>query len=83
MKNRNWALVTVLQDPIQAEILRGLLEAQGIIIHIVREGYQAAFGIANQASVRIELLAPDDQVEEARQILNDYNAGKFYSEDEA
>jgi len=83
MKNRNWALVTVLQDPIQAEILRGLLEAQGIIIHIVREGYQAAFGIANQASVRIELLAPDDQVEEARQILNDYNAGKFYSDDEA
>ena len=82
MKNQKWALVSILQDPIQAEILRGLLEAQGITIHIVREGYQAAYGIANQASVRIEILAPENQVEEAKQILDDYNAGKFYSDDE-
>ena len=82
MKDRKWELVTVLQDPIQAEILRGLLEAQGITIHIVREGYQAAMGIANQASVHIELLAPNDQVDEARQILDDYNAGKFYQDDD-
>lgn len=83
MSNRKWALVTVLQDPIQAEILKGFLEAQGITIHIVREGYQTAFGIANQASVRIEILSPDDQVEEAQQIVADYDAGKFYSENES
>jgi len=83
MNKRKWELVTVLQDPIQAEIIRGLLEAQGITIHIVREGYQAAMGIANQASVRIEILAPNDQVVEARQVINDYNAGKFYTEDES
>ena len=82
MKNHRWELVTVIQDPIQAEILKGLLEAQGITIHIVREGYQAAMGIANQASVRIELLAPDNQVEDARQIIEDYNAGKFYTDEE-
>ncbi|NIV10496.1 MAG: hypothetical protein GWN62_04115 [Aliifodinibius sp.] len=81
MKKHKWALVTSLNDPIQAEILRGLLEAQGITIHIVREGYQAAMGIANQASVRIEILARDDQVAEAKQIINDYNAGKFYQDD--
>jgi len=79
---QKWALVTILQDPIQAEILRGLLEAQGLTIHIVREGYQAAMGIANQASVRIEILAPQNQVDEAKQVLEDYNSGKFYAEDE-
>jgi hypothetical protein len=82
MKSQKWSLVTILQDPIQAEILRGLLEAQGITIHIVREGYQAAMGIANQASVRIEILAPEDQVLEAKQIVDDYDAGKFYPNDE-
>ena len=82
MKNHKWELVTILQDPIQAEIIKGFLEAQGITIHIVREGYQAAFGIANQASVRIEILAPDHQVEDAKQIINDYNAGKYYTDEE-
>jgi hypothetical protein len=77
MSDRKWELVTFVNDPIQAEILKGLLEAQGVTIHIVREGYQAAFGIANQPSVRIELLAPNDQAEEAKQIIADYNAGKF------
>ena len=51
------------------------------MIHIVREGYQAVYGITGQASVRIELLAPNDQAEEARQIVMDYNAGKFESDD--
>lgn len=77
MSDRKWELVTYVNDPIQAEILKGLLEAQGVMIHIVREGYQAAYGIANQPSVRIELLAPNDQAEEAKQIIADYNAGKF------
>lgn len=80
MSDRKWELVAFVNNPIQAEILKGLLEAQGVMIHIVREGYQAVYGIANQPSVRIELLAPNDQVAEARQIIEDYNAGKFEGE---
>lgn len=81
MTDRKWELVAVVHDALQAEILKGLLEAQEIMIHIVREGYQAVYGITGQASVRIELLAPNDQAEEARQIVMDYNAGKFESDD--
>ena len=69
--------VTRVNDPIQAEILRGLMEAQGIMINIVREGYQAAYGLANQPGTQIELLAPTSQVEEARKIIREYNEGKF------
>ena len=58
MSDRKWELVTMVNDPIQAEILKGLLEAQGVMIHIVREGYQAAYGIANQPSVHIEDPGP-------------------------
>lgn len=81
MSDRKWELVTALHDPILAEILKGLLEAQGITVHIVREGYQAAFGIANQPSVHIEILAPNDQIEEARQVIDDFNTGKFEAAD--
>ena len=82
MNDQKWEFVTSVQDPIFAEILKGLLEAQGIMVHIVREGYQAAYGFANQASVNIELLAPTNQVEEARKIIQDYNEGKFIGTNE-
>jgi hypothetical protein len=77
MSNQKWEFITRVSDPIQSEILKGLLEAQGITVHIVREGYQAAYGFANQASVNIELLAPTSQVEEARKIIKEYYAGDF------
>jgi hypothetical protein len=77
MTEQKWELVEVVNDALVAEILKGLLEAQGIMVNIVREGYQAAFGITGQMSVRIELLAPSDQVEQAKQVIADYHAGKF------
>jgi hypothetical protein len=77
MTEQKWELVEVVNDALVAEILKGLLEAQGIMVNIVREGYQTAFGITGQMSVRIELLAPTDQVEQARQVIADFHAGKF------
>lgn len=77
MSERHWSLVETLHDPIQAEILRGLLEAQDFTVHIVREGYQAAYGLANQPSIKIELMVPNDQVAAAKQVLDDYYSGKF------
>ena len=77
MTDRKWVLIEVVNDAIQAEILRGLLEAQGVTVNVVREGYQAAFGITGQMGVRIELLAPSDQLELAQQVITDYNTGNF------
>lgn len=77
MNDRKWELVEVVNDAIFAEILKGLLEAQGVMVNIVREGYQAAFGITGQMGVRIEILAPSDQLQLAKQIIADYKAGKY------
>lgn len=77
MTDRKWVLVEVVNDAIQAEILKGLLEAQGVTINIIREGYQAALGISGQMGVHIELMAPSDQVDSAKQVIQDYHDGKF------
>jgi hypothetical protein len=77
MAEKSWELVEVVNDALLAEIFKGLLEAQGVMVNIVREGYQAAYGITGQVGVRIEILAPSDQVEFARQVIADYHAGKF------
>lgn len=77
MQDRKWVLVEVVNDALVAEILKGLLEAQGVMVNIVREGYQAALGITGQMGVRIEILAPSDQADQARQVIADFHAGKF------
>lgn len=77
MTERKWVLVEVVNDAILAEILKGLLEAQGVTVNVIREGYQAAMGISGQMGVRIELMAPSDQVELAKQVIQDYNSGNF------
>jgi hypothetical protein len=77
MTERKWVLIEVVNDAIQAEILKGLLEAQGVMVNIVREGYQTAFGISGQMGVRIEIMAPSDQTELAKQVIADYHTGKF------
>ena len=62
---------------IQAEIIRGFLEAQGLSVLISREGYQSAIGISGPPAAFIEILVPNDQVADAKNILDDYHSGNL------
>lgn len=77
MNDRQWEVVRKALDGVQAEILRGLLEAQGITVHISREGYQSAYGLTSFPLTNIEILVPAEQAEKAAKILADYDSGKF------
>jgi hypothetical protein len=77
MDNHEWVSIEQATDTGEAEILRGLLEAQGFLVYISTEGYQSAIGITNYPSANIEILVPKDQAEEAKQTLRDYYEGKF------
>lgn len=81
MTDRKWELVAVVQNPALADILQGLLEANQIMTHVVREGYQSAIGIGSQPSVRIEILSPNDQADQARRLIDDYNSGRLESDE--
>jgi hypothetical protein len=82
MTKRRWKKIAQLTDTTEAEVLKGLLEAQGFLVQISRESYQSVYGITGQSSVNIHLLVPDDQVEDATRILKDFYDGKFINEDE-
>jgi hypothetical protein len=77
MNNHEWVKIEQAPDAIQAEVLRGLLEAQGFQVFISKEGYQSAIGITGYPSANIEILVPNNQAEEAKKILRDYYEGKF------
>ncbi len=76
-ENRDWIEIHEVSDQIQANILKGLLEAQGVTVNISQEGYQQAIGLSGLPGMMVKLYVPDDQVQQAQQVLNDFYAGNY------
>jgi hypothetical protein len=80
MTQPHWEVVDEVAGDIQAEIIRGLLEAQEISVWLSQEGAGRVYGLGLGVLGRVQILVPSDASERARVILEDYYAGKFESE---
>lgn len=67
---------------IEAEILRGLLEANGINVWLSHESAGKVIGLSVGPLGQVDLMVPADQAEEAKKILDDYHAGRLMDLDE-
>lgn len=63
--------IAVLNDPIQAEVMRGLLEAQGIKVMLSKEAASTVYGLTAGAFSEVEVFVPESQAEEAKRIINE------------
>lgn len=77
MTEEEWVFVDRAQGQLQAEIIKGLLEAQGITVWLNQEGAAHAYAIEIGSLGTVEILVPTSMVEKARQILDEYNRGDF------
>ena len=78
MDNENWQVVEEVAGDLQAELIRGLLEAQGIQVLLSQEGIaHYAFSLTVGPLSVVQVLVPTSQVEAAQAILDDYRKGKF------
>jgi hypothetical protein len=77
MPDEEWVYVDQVQGQLQAEIIKGLLEAQGIQVWLNQEGAAHAYAIEIGSLGSVEILVPSSQVEKARQIMAEYNRGDF------
>jgi hypothetical protein len=78
----NWEVVEEVYGELQAEMLRGLLEAQGISVILNQEGAGRAYGINVGPLGQVQILVPSHAIQEARQVLEKYYAGSFETDDE-
>lgn len=76
-------LVTVdkVSGELQAEIIRGLLEAQGIPVMLSQEGAARAIGVNIGPFGEVEILVAEDHADRAFQVLAEYRAGVFASQE--
>jgi hypothetical protein len=82
MNNIEWEVVDEVPGDLTAEILKGLLEAQGIPVLLSQEGLgHSAIAITVGSLGRVQMLVPPQMVERARQVLKDYQNGVFEKEE--
>jgi len=60
---------------LQGEMIRGLLEAQGIPVMLSEESAARAIGISIPAMGTVKVIVPEDFAAVARQMLDEYFSG--------
>jgi hypothetical protein len=77
MTEPTWEDIAVFQNELQANLVNGLLQAQGIITLLNQEGAGRAYGLTLGRLGGIHLLVPQHQASQALQVLADYEAGAY------
>jgi hypothetical protein len=77
MAEEEWILVDKVQGQLQGELLKGLLEAQGITVWLNQEGAAHAYAVSVGTFGTVEILVPTSEVEQAHQVLDAYYRGDF------
>lgn len=74
MGEDHWELVYEASGQLEAEMLRGLLEAQGLTVFLSMEGAGHAFALTVGPLGLVQVLVPDSQAEEALEIVQSYQS---------
>lgn len=82
MSEEKWELVTEVSGELQANLLRNLLEAQGIKVFLNQEGAGKAYGLTVGPLGEVQVLVPEKQSQKARQIVDEYYAGSLEEKEE-
>ena len=78
MTEVEWEVVSEIAGAFQAEILRGLLEAQGIPVLLSQEGLgHSVYSLTVGPLGRVQILVPSELLNRARRVLSDYENGLF------
>ena len=82
MHEKEWVVVKEVFGSAEAEILRGLLEAQEIQVVLSQEGAgHDIYPVTIGALGRVQVMVPEDQREQALEILREVDAGEFEESD--
>lgn len=77
MSSDQWTLLCEMPGQLQAQILRGLLEAQGIsVVLLSQEGVGDAYALTVGPLGLVPILVPHGDLERAHEILDAYFAGE-------
>ncbi len=71
----NLVVIDTVSGMLEAEILRGLLEAAGVRVELSHEAALSAYALGVGRMARVDLMVRSDQKELASQVLEEYRSG--------
>jgi hypothetical protein len=78
----NYSVVATASGKLEADIIKGMLEAQGVETMLSYEAAATAYGLGVGRLARVEILVREEQIAEAEAILEDYQSGKYAEENQ-
>jgi hypothetical protein len=72
MGEDHWEPVYEAYGQLEAEMVRGLLEAQGIMVFLSQEGAGHAFALTVGPMGLVQVLVPESQIDLALEIIQSY-----------
>jgi len=72
MDNYDWEIVDQVAGELQAELIRGILEAKDIKVVLSQEGVGHVYAMNIGLFGRVQVLVPKEDSSRAKQILSQY-----------
>ena len=73
--------VETVSGLLEAEILRGLLEAAGVMVELSHEAALSAYSLGVGRMARVDVMVRAEQEDLAREVLQAYRAGTLDTPD--
>jgi hypothetical protein len=71
-----WERLTEVQGRLEAELIESYLEANGVDVELVQESVgHSAFPVMVDGLGRVQVFVPKEKVQEAHDLLKEYNEG--------
>ena len=75
--DERWTVLDEIPGKLQAEIVRGLLEAQGIAVHLTQEGAGRALGLTVAPLGVVQVLVQQKEYSAVKKIYTDFLDGVY------
>ena len=78
-----WVSVFSAAGLLEADMLKAFLEAQGLQVFLSQESVGKTLGLSAGRLGEVEVLVPEEQVVDAKRLIDEIEDGKFYDIDYA
>lgn len=73
----SYEVVESVAGKLEAEIIRSLLNSLHVEVYLSSEGAATAFGFGIGRMARVDIMVPETQALQAREIIAEYYSGKL------
>ena len=83
MSEKKWEILDIISGDLQAEIIRGMLEANEIPVVLIQEGAgRSVYRVAIGPLANVQVMVPSKFLNDAQKILEEYYAAIYPDQDD-